>query len=132
MNGEGLPRSANKDPSYARLDICARGFWNGMQDAFFDVRVFYPFVPSYRNQSLPSLYRQHESKKRLEYGQRVREIEHGGFIPLVFSTAGSTAPEGTVFLKRLASLLAEKRLSPTPQRLGGFGAQPASVSSGRS
>ena len=103
-----VPPSVNKDPN-ARLDICARGFWNGMQDAFFDVRVFYPFAPSYQNQSLSSLYRQHETKKRLEYGQRVREVEHGGFTLLVFSTAGSVAPEGTVFLRRLASLLAERR-----------------------
>ena len=89
-----------------------------MQDALFDVRVFYPFAPSYLNQSLPTLYQQHESEKRLEYGQWVREIEHGGFTSLVFSTAGGTAPEGTVFLKRLASLLAEKRDEPYASTLG--------------
>ena len=108
LNGEWLPQSANKEP-HARLDIVARGFWDIMQDAFFDVRVFHPFAPSYYNQKLLSTYKQHEQKKRFEYGQRVREIEHGSFTPLVCTTTGSTAPEATVFLKRLASMLVEKR-----------------------
>ena len=108
LSGEQLPLSANK-ANDARLDIRAHGFWNESQDAFFDVRVFYPFASSYSNKSMSSLYRQHEQQKRREYGQRVREVEHGGFTPLVFSTAGGTAPEATIFLKRLASLLSEKR-----------------------
>ena len=108
LSGERLPQSANRDAN-ARLDIRAKAFWDGMQDAFFDVRVFHPFAPSYRNQKLTSTYRQHELKKRLEYGQRVREIEHGCFTPLVCTTNGGTAPEATVFLKRLGSMLSEKR-----------------------
>ena len=76
---------------------------------FFDVRVFHPFAPSYQAQKLSSFYKQHEQKKRLEYGQRVREVEHGCFTPLVCTTNGGMAPEATVFLKRLASMLSEKR-----------------------
>ena len=34
-------RTANTDDE-AHVDVCARGFWNVSQDAFFDVRVFYP------------------------------------------------------------------------------------------
>ena len=108
LSGEQLPPSANQQDE-ARLDIKVRGFWNEQQDAFFDVRVFYPFAPSYQNTRLSSLYRQHEQKKRREYGFRVREIEHGGFTPLVFTTAGGVAPEAGIFMKRLASQLAEKR-----------------------
>ena len=108
LNREWLPQSANKEPN-ARLDNVARGYWDSIQDAFFDVRVFHPFAPSYYNQKLLSTYNQHEQKKRLEYGQRVRELEHDSFTPLVCTTTGSTAPEATVFLKRLASMLAEKR-----------------------
>ncbi len=112
LTGERLPASANKDDE-ARLDVRARGFWsNDGQDAFFDVRVFHPFAPSYRNSSLPSLYRQHEQQKKREYGRRVREIERGCFTPLVFSTGGGMAPEATTFLKRLASLLSDKRKEP--------------------
>ena len=42
LSGETLTaRSANTDDN-ARLDIRARGFWNGSQDTFFDVQVFSP------------------------------------------------------------------------------------------
>ena len=108
LSGEQLPRSTNKADD-ARVDIKARGFWTGEQDAFFDVRVVHPFASSYQDSPLSSVYRQHELKKRREYGQRIREVEHGGFTPLVFTTAGGTAPEATIFLKRLASQIAEKR-----------------------
>ena len=108
LQGEELGRSANADDS-ARLDIRATGFWNHAQDAFFDIRVFYPFASSYQSSRLESLYKQHETKKRTEYGRRVREVEGGSFTPLVFTTGGGMAGEATTFFKRLASLLAEKR-----------------------
>ena len=72
---------------------------------FFDVQVFYPFVSSYQTSSLTSLLREHELKIRLEYSQRVREVEHGGFSPPVFSTTGGAATEANVFMKRLASMI---------------------------
>lgn len=108
LNGECLPSAANKEDE-ARLDVRAKGFWNNQQDAFFDVRVFYPFASSYRDSRLASVYRQHEQRKRLEYGKRVRDIERASFTPLVFTTSGGMASEATVFFKRLASMLAEKR-----------------------
>ena len=39
-------RSANCDDD-ARLDIWASNFWLKGQEAFFDIRVFYPITPSY-------------------------------------------------------------------------------------
>ena len=36
----------------AHLDIKTRGFWSRGQDAYFDVRVFYPNASSYRSLSL--------------------------------------------------------------------------------
>ena len=109
LSGETLrPLSANMSDE-ARLDIRARGFWDGLQDAFFDVRIFHPFASSYQNSTLSALYRQHEQKKRREYGDRVREVEHGCFTPLIFTTSGGAAPEATIFLRRLASMLCDKR-----------------------
>ena len=78
-------------------------------DAFVDIRVFYPFASSYQGSRLTALYRQQENRKRGEYGQRVRDVEHEYFTPLVFTTGGGMAAEATVFFKRLASLLSEKR-----------------------
>ena len=108
MSGEQLGPSANRDDS-ACLDIKTSGFWCDSKDAFFDVRVVHPFMSSYRSQRLENIYRQHEQKKRAEYGRHVREIEHGSFTPLVFTSVGGMAGEATVFCRRLASLLATKR-----------------------
>ena len=77
-------RSANREDE-ARLDIRATGFWCRGQEAFFDVRVFYPIAPSYRNRDLSALYRMHEAEKKRAYGERVREVERGVFTPLVVS-----------------------------------------------
>ena len=112
LSGEALPSSANKEDE-ARLDVKARGFWNNDgQDAFFDVRVFHPFAPTYQRSSLTSLYRQHQNQKRREYGFRVREVERGSFTPLVFTTNGGAAPEAATFLKRLASQISDKKNEP--------------------
>ncbi len=85
--------SANTDDN-ARLDIRARGLWNNHQDAFFDVRVFYPNAPS--NGSTDA-YRRDEMAKKREYGQRVREVELGVFTPLVLSTNGGMGKEAATF-----------------------------------
>ena len=87
----------------ARSDIVASGFWGGtFERAFFDVRVFNPFAPS------TATYHQHENMKKRQYEQRIREIEHASFTPLVFSITGGLGLAATVFYKCLASLLSEK------------------------
>ena len=49
-----------------------------------------------------------EKIKKTAYKQRIREIEHSSFVPLIFSASGGMGFEASVFYKRLASLLAEK------------------------
>ncbi len=109
LSGEILHhRTANKEDG-ARLDIRARGFWSGAQDAFFDVRVFHPNAFSYRSLSLQAAFRRHEQAKKREYGERVREVEHGVFTPLMLSTTGGLGREATTFYKRLADLITSKQ-----------------------
>ena len=74
-------------------------------DTYFDVRVFYPNASSYRSLS-KSAYKCHEDAKKCEYGHRIRDIEHGVFPPLVFTSTGGMGREATVFYRRLADLLA--------------------------
>ena len=62
--------------------------------------------------TLAQCYRKNELKKKRAYEERVREIEHGSFSPLVFSAAGGMGTIATVVYKRLASLLAEKQGRP--------------------
>ena len=76
--------------------------------AFVDVRVFNPFAPSNAASSLSACYKKHENIKKRAYGQRIREIEHASFTPVVMSTTGGLAHEATYFYKHLASLLSRK------------------------
>ena len=47
-----------------------------------------------------------EDAKKQEYGHQVRDIEHGVFTPLVFTSTGGMGHEATVFYRHLADLLA--------------------------
>ena len=76
--------------------------------AFVDVRVFNPFAPSNAASSLSACYKKHENSKKRAYGQRILEIEHASFTPVVMSATGGLAHEATCFYKRLASLLSHK------------------------
>ena len=93
----------------ARLDIRARGFWQKGQQAFMDVRVFDPNACRYLKSSLTQCYVNNEKEKKRQYNERVLEIEHGCFTPLVFSIYGGMGREGRTFYNRLADILAEKR-----------------------
>ena len=118
LNGENMTaQSANTDDG-ARVDIRARGFWNRSQDAFFDVRVFYPNASSNRSANPSSAYRKHELAKKREYGQRVREVEHGVFTPIILSTTGGMGKEAATFYKRLGDLIAQKRQKPYATVMG--------------
>ena len=46
--------------------------------------------------------------KKRAYEQRIHEVEHASFTPLVMSATGGLAKEATNFYKRLASRLADK------------------------
>jgi hypothetical protein len=101
-------RSANTD-SDSRSDIRARGFWSDQTDAFFDIRVYYPHASSYMTRNLPSLYRTFEQQKKNQYSERIINIDHGSFTPLVFSTFGGMGEEANRTIKKLAAMLAEKK-----------------------
>ena len=79
--------SENNDDG-AHVDVRARGSWNMSKDAFFDVGVFHPNVSLNCSTDISSVYRRHELAKKEKYGQRIREVEHGMFTPLVLSTTG--------------------------------------------
>ena len=61
-----------------------------------------------RSSSISNCYRKHEAEKRRAYEQRLLEVEHSTFTPLVFSATGGMAKQCSTFYKRLASLLANK------------------------
>jgi hypothetical protein len=109
ITGENLqPRSAITT-SDARSDIRARGFWNNQQNAFFDIRVFYPHALSYLSRPMSSLYISFEKEKKRAYNDRILNIENGSFTPLVFSSNGGMGIEANIAVKKLATMLSEKR-----------------------
>ena len=79
--------------------------------------MFNPYAPSNRNTTIEKCFRKHEMEKKRAYSQRVREIEHASFTPLVLSASGGFAKEATNFYKRLASLLADKWDQPYSQTM---------------
>ena len=102
LSGESFHYATANVDDEARLDVSAHGFWGSRhQKAFFDVRIFNPTAPSYRNTAVSSLYRRFERDKQRMYEQRIRDVEMGSFTPLVFSTFGGMGSAATVAYKRL-------------------------------
>ena len=79
-----------------------------MRQAFFDIKVISPYARSYKNYNPTGLYRHAEALKDREYKQRINEIEHADFMPLVFTCACGIAPKSRILLKRLAEMISEK------------------------
>ena len=100
-------KTANKSTE-ARLDIKAGGFWQRRQTAFFDIRVTHVNSSSQAGKTTTSIFKSHEASKKREYLQRVIDIEHGVFTPLVFGTNGGMGKECQMFIKHLSTTLSEK------------------------
>ena len=75
------------------------------------MRVFNPYAPSNKTLPTATCYRCHKREKRRKYEERIREVEHPSFVPLVMSCTGGAGPCTTVFFKRLAAMQAEKHHS---------------------
>ena len=109
ITNEGLQGASASSQDGARLDIVASGVWGGhFERTFFDVRVFNPLASSNRQASMSDTFRRHEAAKKRAYDQRIREVDHATFTPLVFSATGGLGSQADIFYKRLASLLSEK------------------------
>ena len=94
-----------------RLDVCARGFWQAGQMAFFNVREFNPNVRRCSKQGLSKTYQLNEKEKKLLYNKRIMQVEHGTFTPLVMSATREMGRESSKFYSRLSELTSEKRES---------------------
>ena len=101
-------KTANTD-DHARLDVSARGVWVKGSKAFFDVRVFNPLAQSYTSQTLKAAHKSNENSKKREYAERVLNVEHGSFTPLVFTCFGGMSTECSHFFNRISDKISEKR-----------------------
>ena len=113
LTGETFRHRSAISEDGARLDVAASGVWGGrFERALLDIRVFNPHARSNRQQSITATYRKHEAEKRRAYEERVREVEHASFSPIVFSASGGYGKSASAFFKRVASMLADKRKEP--------------------
>ena len=100
----------------ARLDIVATGLYGKNEKTFMDVRITHANAPSNLSIPVDKLLLKNEAEKKTKYASRVINTERATFIPLVFTTAATTAPECNKFHKRVAELIANKRKEPYGKR----------------
>ena len=109
VTGEKFQGATSNTQDDARLDIAANGLWGGRSErTYFDVRVFNPHAPSNRHANPSACYRKHEKEKKRAYENRILQIEHSSFTPLVLASTGGLGPAASSTYKRVASLLAAK------------------------
>ena len=85
LTGKELDSRTANTANEARIDIRARGVWIRGQQAVLDVRACDPNACRYLNKSLQQCHIMNEQLKRKAYNERVLQIKHGTFTPLVFS-----------------------------------------------
>ena len=86
LSGEMFNEKIRNKLDQARVDVSARGFWLKGQVAFFDVRVFNTTAKRYVNQELRKSFEVNIKEKKKQYNERILQVEHGIFTPLVMST----------------------------------------------
>ena len=109
LTGELFNERMENKSDDARADVSARSFWITGQTTFFDVRVFNPNAKRYVNQELSKAYDINEKEKKKQYNERILQVEHGTFTPLVMSASGGMSRECQKFYIRLAAMISEKR-----------------------
>ena len=92
----------------SRLDIKANGLWGGLFNrTIFDVKIFND--PNFSALKLYLTPTNIMSVKTLNYQQRILDVEHSSFVPLIFPCTGGAAPGSTKTVQKLAEKLSEKR-----------------------
>ena len=77
--------------------------------AYFDVRVFNPTTKRHVNQEISKTYEVNEKEKKKLNNDRILQIEHGRFLPLVISVTVGMGRECKKFYARLAKMISYKR-----------------------
>ena len=109
LTGESYDHKTEKTGDECRPDIRARGFWINGQQAFFDVRVFDLSASRYANQTMQQCFAKNEKEKKINYNERIINVDNGSFTPLIFSIHGGIACECSTFYSRLSELIANKK-----------------------
>ena len=94
-----------------RLDVYAPRFWQAVQMAFFNGKVFNSKARRYAKQELSKTYQLNEKEKKCLYNEQIMQVEHSTFTPLLMSATGGMGQESSKFYSQLLELISEKRES---------------------
>src|SRR6056300_1738638 len=90
LSGEKFKlKSANRNQD-ARSDVRIRGFWGNKKDAFFEFRVFYPFVSSLANKTVDASFSLMSKARKREYEERINQVDNRSFTPMILASTGGT------------------------------------------
>ncbi|KAG0710330.1 hypothetical protein GWK47_023041 [Chionoecetes opilio] len=93
LDGELLRyRTANTAPE-ARGTSVLGDLDQRAAEPFWTSRIFDPMAASHRELSLEAVHHRNELEKIRAYGDRILQVDHGTFTPLVFTTSGGMAPK---------------------------------------
>lgn len=109
LDGEQFSARSTLTGEQAHPDIRARGFYRAGQQAYFDVKVINPNSESYLNTSTKKVYERAEKGKTSAYNERILNVEHGSFVPLIFSVTGGMGDQAKIFGKLLCNKIAYKK-----------------------
>ena len=108
LDGEQFCLASTLTGDQARPDVRARGFYRAGQQAYFDIKVMNPNAESYSKLSMETVYDRAEKEKARIYNDRIVNIEHGTFVPLIFSTSGGMGRQTQIFVKMLCNKISTK------------------------
>src|SRR5579863_3307048 len=114
LTGEQFDHKTAKVAPDARSDVRVRGFFTKEQNAFFEFRIVYPFASSYLKLAPAELYDHVAHLRKMEYEQRINQVDNGSFTPMIILSTGGMGAEMTIAMKHLARKLADKRKESYP------------------
>ena len=65
-------------------DVRAKGVWRPGKNAFFDIRVTNTNSVSQSHLNPAKIFQKRQQEKKRQYNQRIMNVEHGTFTPLIF------------------------------------------------
>ena len=108
IDGERFLTRSTLTGEQAHPDIRARGFFRAGQHAFFDVKVINPNSDTYITTQTSKVYERAEKQKTSAYNERIINVEHGSFVPLIFSVTGGMGKRAQNFSKLLCDKISFK------------------------
>ena len=105
LNGENVNGLTGNE---SRPDVRAREVWRPGQNAFFDIRLTNTNSDSQSHFSPDKIFRKHQQEKKRQYNQRILNVEHETFTPLIFSINGGEGSECSAYHKHIAVKIASK------------------------